>query len=102
MYTIVFEHCPAAGMRNGDEASASIILASVALLVKILITLEPCGSFDLNILYLCILNIVQPLVCKLVTWLHLALSGRSSSFNEMFITLEPCGIFGIQMYFNIV
>ena len=29
-------------MRNGDEASHSIILA---LLVKMVITLEPCGSF---------------------------------------------------------
>ena len=32
-------------MRNGDEASPSIILAGLALLVKVLITLEPCGSF---------------------------------------------------------
>ena len=44
LYTIVF-YCPAAGMRNGDEASPSITLAGLALLVKILITLKPCGSF---------------------------------------------------------
>ena len=33
--------CPTTGMRNGDEASPSIILAGRALLVKIPITLEP-------------------------------------------------------------
>ena len=47
----VFKHCPAVGMRNGDEASPSIILASLALLEKMLITLEPCGSFGSNFLY---------------------------------------------------
>ena len=66
-------------MQNGDVASPSIILASLALLVKMIITLEPCGSFGSNFLYLCI---VQPLVCKTVTGLHLASFGRSSSFNE--------------------
>ena len=38
-------YCPAAGMRNGDEASPSIILAGLALFVKMRINLEPCGSF---------------------------------------------------------
>ena len=32
-------------MRDGDEASPSIILAGLALLVKMLVTLEPCASF---------------------------------------------------------
>ena len=41
-------------MRNGDESSPSIILVGLALLVKMLITLEPCGSFGSNFLYLCI------------------------------------------------
>ena len=36
---------PTAGMRTGDEASPSIILAGRALLVKMLITLETCGIF---------------------------------------------------------
>ena len=40
LYTIVYLHCPAAGMSNGDEASPSIILAGLALLVKMLITLN--------------------------------------------------------------
>ena len=54
LYTIVFYHCPAADMRKGDEASPSIILAGLALLVKMLITLEACGSFGSKCLYLCI------------------------------------------------
>ena len=37
-------------MRNGDEASPSIIFADQALLVKMLITLEPLGIF-VQILY---------------------------------------------------
>ena len=42
-------------MQNGDEASPSIILAGRALLVKILITLEPRGAFGSNFeyMYLC-------------------------------------------------
>ena len=35
-------------MRNGDEASPSIILAGLALLVKMFISLELCGSFGSN------------------------------------------------------
>ena len=35
-------------MQNGDEASPSIILAGLALFVKMLIALEPCGSFGSN------------------------------------------------------
>ena len=42
-------------MRNGDEASSSIILAGLALLVKMLITLEPCGSFGSEFVYKCVL-----------------------------------------------
>ena len=54
LYAYVFLHCPAAGMKKGDEASPSIILASQALLVKMLITLAPHGIFGLNFVYLCI------------------------------------------------
>ena len=56
LYTYVFKHCPATGMQTGDEASPSIILAGEALLVKMLITLEPCGAFGSNFEYLCILT----------------------------------------------
>ena len=51
---VYFEHCPATGMQNGDEASPSIILAGSALSVKMIITLEPHGAFGSNFLYLCI------------------------------------------------
>ena len=40
--------------KKGDEASPSIILAGQALLVKMLITLEPHGIFGSNFAYLCI------------------------------------------------
>ena len=56
LYTFVFQHCPAAGMQNGEEASQSIILAGLALLVKMLINLEPCASFGSRFVYLCILT----------------------------------------------
>ena len=68
--------------RNSDEASPSIILAGLAILVKMLITLEPCGSFCSKFLYFIYFNIVQPLVCKTVTRLHLASFGWPSSLNE--------------------
>ena len=42
---------PATGMKNGDEASPSIVLADRALL-KMLITLEPRGIFGSNRVYL--------------------------------------------------
>ena len=38
-------------MQKGDEASPSIILAGRALLVKMLITLEPHGIFGSNFVY---------------------------------------------------
>ena len=57
-------------MKKGDEASPSIILADPAILVKMLITLEPCCAFGSNFEYLC--SIAQSLVCKTVTRLHRA------------------------------
>ena len=54
LYTIVFLNCPTAGMQKGDKASPSIILAGQALLVKMLIPLEPCAAFGSNFVYLCI------------------------------------------------
>ena len=44
---------PATGMQKGDKASPSIILASQALLVKMIITLEPHGIFGSNFVKLC-------------------------------------------------
>ena len=52
-----FEDCPATDMQNGDEASPSIILASRALLMKMLITLELRGIFCSNFVYYCILTL---------------------------------------------
>ena len=40
--------CPAIGMKKCDEASPSTNLAGRALLVKMLITLEPDGIFGSN------------------------------------------------------
>ena len=92
-------------MQNDDEASPSIILAGLALLVKMLITLELCGSFGSKFSLLMYFNIVQPLECRTVTRLHLASFGRSNSLNgnvhnscTMYIWFKFC----IHMYFNIV
>ena len=52
-----FNICPATGMKRCDEASPNIILAGQALLVKMLITLEPHGIFVSNFVYLCILTL---------------------------------------------
>ena len=60
-------------MQNGDEASTSIILAGRALLMKMLITLEPDDIFYLNCVYYMYFNIVQPLVCIAATMLCRAL-----------------------------
>ena len=78
-------------MQNGDEASPSIILADRARLVKMFITLEPCGIFGSNFVYYCILaagmqngDEASPsiiLVC-------LAL------LVKMLIILKPCCSFG--------
>ena len=44
-------------MKKCDEASPSIFLAGRALLVKMLITLEPRYAFGSNFEYLCILTL---------------------------------------------
>ena len=44
-------------MKKCDEASLSIILAGGALLVKMLITLEPDGIFGSNFVNSCILTL---------------------------------------------
>ena len=48
---------PATGMKKGDEASTSIILAGRALLVEMLITLRPHGTYGSNFVCLCILTL---------------------------------------------
>ena len=48
LYTYVLKSCPATGIITGEEASPSIILASRALLVKMLIILEPHYAFGSN------------------------------------------------------
>ena len=53
----VFKHCPATGMKKCDEASLSIIFAGRALMVKMLIALEPHGIFGSNFVYLSILTL---------------------------------------------
>ena len=44
-------------MKKGDEASQIIILAGRALLVKMLIILEPHGIFGSKVVHLCILTL---------------------------------------------
>ena len=59
-------------MQKGDEASPSIILAGQALLVKMLITLEPRGIFGSNFVYPCILTLSSHWYEKKMTRLHRA------------------------------
>ena len=44
-------------MKNGEEASPSIILAGRVRLEKMPFTLEPRGIFGSNFVYLCILTL---------------------------------------------
>ena len=62
----LFSHWYAKWLRGFNE----LHLADQAYLVQMLITLGPHGIFCSNCVYLCILIIVQPLVCKTVTRLH--------------------------------
>ena len=73
-----------------DKASPSIILASQALLVKLLISLEPHGIFGSNFVYLCILTLSSQ--CDEASP-SIILAGRAL-LVKMLITLEPHGIFG--------
>ena len=92
-------------MKKGDEASPSIILANLALLVKMLILLEARGAFDSNFVYLCILTLSSHWYAK---WLRSFTEhhfGRSSPFRKnahnswtaWYIHFKFC----IPMYFNI-
>ena len=83
IFLYLFYHFPATGMKKGDEASPSIIFAGRALLVKMLITLEPDGIFGSNFVYFCIFNMAQPLICKKV---------------KMLIPLETSGSFDTYVF----
>ena len=73
-------------MRNSlllmGEALLTISRAGGGQLVKMLITLEPHGIFWITFCILIHINIVQPLVCKLVTRFAEHKSGWSRSFGE--------------------
>ena len=56
LYAYVFNHCPATGIQNSDDASLSIILVGRAILVKMIIPFEPHGIFVSNFVYLCVLT----------------------------------------------
>ena len=59
-------------MKNGEEASPSIILAGRVRLEKMPFTFEPRGIFGSNFCILMYFNIVQQLACQTVMRLHLA------------------------------
>ena len=69
-------------MKKGDEASPSIILVGQALLVKMLINLEPHGIFGSNFVYLCILTLFSHWYEKRGRGFTEHHFGRSSSFGE--------------------
>ena len=72
-------------MQKVDEASPSIIFAGRALLVNMLITLEPHGIFGSNIVYLCTLTLSSHEASP-----SIILAGRAL-LVKMFITHERRG-----------
>ena len=78
-----------------DEALLSIILCGRALLVKMLITLEPHGIFVSNFVYLCILTLSSHWYEKRYEASpSILFAGRALLMKKkMLITLEPDGIF---------
>ena len=81
-------------MQKGDEASPGITLAGKALLVKMLITLEPHGIFGSNFVSLCIDHcpVTDMKKCDEASP-SIILAGRAL-FVKMLINLELHGIFG--------
>ena len=69
-------------MQKDDEASPSIILAGRALLVKMLITLEPHGISGSNVVYLSILTLSSHWYEKMRRGFTEHHFGQSSSFGE--------------------
>ena len=81
-------------MKKDDEASPSIILAGQALLVKMLITLEPHGIFGSNFAYLCIYTLSSHRYEKGdEASPSIILAGRAL-LMKILITREPHGVFG--------
>ena len=69
-------------MKKCDEVSPSIIFAGRALLVKMLITLEPDGIFGSNFVYLSILTLFSYWYEKMCRSFNEHHFGQSSSFGE--------------------
>ena len=84
-------------MQKGDKASPSIILACRALLVKMLITLEPLGIFGSNFVYLCILTLSSHWYEKGDKASPSIILAGLALLVKMLITLEPRGAFGLNL-----
>ena len=94
LYTYAFKYCPVTGMKKCDEASPSIILVVRALLVKMLITLEPHGIFCSNFAYFCILTLFSHWYEKGEETSSSIILAGLALLVKMLITLEPHGKFG--------
>ena len=90
-------------MRNGDEASPGIILARLALLVKMLITLEACGSFGLNLFFTYVFYHCPATSMQNSDEALLSIIWSVKLFlMKMLISLEPCGIFGSSFVYKCI
>ena len=78
---------------EGDEASPSIICAGRALLVKMLITLEPHGKFGSNLVYLCILTLPSNCMQNGDEASSSIILAGQALLMKMFITLELHSMF---------
>ena len=76
------------------QVSPSIILTGQALLVKMLITLEPHGIFGSNFAYLCILTLSSQWYEKCYEASPSIILANQARLVQMLIALEPHGIFG--------
>ena len=85
-------------MQNGDEASSSIILAGWALLVKMLITLEPRGIFTSNFVYLCTLTLSDH--CYAKRWRGFADHHFGQSNWLLYINYRLCILLSVYSKFN--
>ena len=81
-------------MQKGDEASPSIIFAGQALLVKMLITLEPHVKFGSHFVYLCILTLSSHWYEKCDEASPSIILAGQALLVKMLITFEPDCIFG--------
>ena len=87
-------------MQNGIEASPSIILAGQALLVKMLIPLEPCGAFCSNFVHWCILTLSSHWYEKGAEASPSIILVSQALLVKMLITLIPHGIFGSNFVYS--